>query len=218
MTERAGAFRFPAAAYPIVDAAALGRRSVPDFAAVLLDAGAGMIQLRAKDLTTREICDLARELRRMCHEKEALFIVNDRADVARLVEADGVHLGQTDLPPTDARLLLGARALIGFSTHDVEQVRHAQALGCVDYLGFGPIFPTTSKSDAEPCPGLAGLRAARAATALPIAAIGGITGARAGDVFGAGADAVAMIGALAAAADLRQLLDAVRDSASRRSL
>jgi thiamine-phosphate pyrophosphorylase len=195
------AFRFPTVAYPIVDAAQSGPRSAVELADILLGAGAKLLQLRAKQLSTRAFIDLARVLHEHACRRGALLVVNDRADIAKLAGAAGVHLGQTDLPPADARRLLGPEALIGFSTHDVDQVRSAVADGNMDYLAFGPIYPTTSKAEPDPCQGLDGLQRARAATTLPLVAIGGITPATARAVLAAGADAIAMIGALARASD-----------------
>ena len=196
-----GPFRFPGSVYPIVDVAACSSRTPLDLAEAVLAGGAKLVQLRAKQISTRDFCDLARALLVLCGSHGARLIVNDRTDIARLTDAAGVHLGQTDLPPREARRLLGADAVVGFSTHNLQQVKDAEALGCVDYLGFGPIFPTTTKRNADPTQGLAGLRQARAATRMQLVAIGGITPENAPEVLTAGADAVAMIGALAAAGD-----------------
>jgi thiamine-phosphate pyrophosphorylase len=126
------------------------------------------------------------------------LIINDRADVALAIGAHGVHLGQDDLPPEAARKLLGAAAILGYSTHNVDQALEAVKLP-IDYLAIGPIFPTTSKPDAFPVIGLKGLRAVRRAIGdFPLVAIGGITHANARDAIEAGADSVAVIGALLA--------------------
>jgi len=123
-------------------------------------------------------------------------LVNDRVDLAEAVGADGVHVGQDDLPPEAARRLLGPDAIIGYSTHNVEQAREAATLP-ISYLAIGPIFRTTSKTDTSPVLGLDGLRAVRAAIGpLPLVAIGGITHANARSVIEAGADSVAVISAL----------------------
>jgi len=199
-------FRFSCAVYPIVDTARRGPRSPLELVEALLAAGVPLLQLRDKKMALRELCDLAGAVQSRCVAAGALLVVNDRADVARLVGAAGVHLGQTDLPPSEARRILGEHALIGYSTHDLEQVRLADGLDCIDYIGFGPIFPTTSKANPDPCPGLEGLRAARLATRLPIAAIGGIDASTARAVRTAGADTIAMIGALAVARDVGALV------------
>ena len=134
--------------------------------------GAGMIQLREKDLSDRELLERAREVRRWTREAGVLFIVNDRPDVARLVEADGVHLGQDDLPVKEARRILGPDALIGVSTHTIEQVRQA-VLDGASYLGVGPTFPSRTKKFSE-FPGLDFVRAVAAETTLPAFVIGGV--------------------------------------------
>jgi thiamine-phosphate pyrophosphorylase len=126
------------------------------------------------------------------------LIINDRVDVALAIGAHGVHLGQDDLPPEAARKLLGAAAILGYSTHNVDQALEAVKLP-IDYLAIGPIFPTTSKPDTFPVIGLKGLRAVRRAIGdFPLVAIGGITHANARDAIEAGADSVAVIGALLA--------------------
>jgi thiamine-phosphate pyrophosphorylase len=126
------------------------------------------------------------------------IIINDRVDVALAIGAHGVHLGQDDLPPEAARELLGAPAIVGYSTHNVDQALEAVKLP-IDYLAIGPIFPTTSKPDTFPVIGLKGLRAVRRAIGdFPLVAIGGITHANARDAIEAGADSVALISALLA--------------------
>jgi len=121
-----------------------------------------------------------------------VFIVNDRCDVGLAVEADGVHLGQSDLPISLARDLLGKHCLIGISTHSPEQVVEATAQGA-DYIGFGPLFPTTTKADHEPVVGVDGLKKVRPLTSLPIVAIGGIQSEFVSKIVAAGADAVAVV-------------------------
>jgi len=209
MTPRPRRFRFPGRVYAIVDTGVRGRTSLLELTAALLEGGVRVLQLRAKDLSTRELCDLARTLRPLCTRREALFLVNDRPDVARLVGADGVHLGQSDLPPRQARRIVGEDAIIGLSTHNLAQVREADRLDSVDYIGFGPLFATTSKSDTEACQGIEGLRAARSSTSLPLTAIGGLSADSAAEALAAGADAVAMIGALARAEDPAALVRAL---------
>jgi thiamine-phosphate pyrophosphorylase len=142
------------------------------------------------------------------------LIINDRVDIALAAGADGVHLGQDDLPPEAARKLLGPQAIIGYSTHNVEQAISATKLP-IDYLAIGPIFSTTTKSDTAPVLGLEGLRAVRRAIGeFPLAAIGGITLNNARAVIDAGADSVAVISALLSAADIttatKNLLQALR--------
>lgn len=140
-------------------------------------------------------------LRQVATEVGAMLIINDRCDLALAVKADGVHLGQEDLPLADARRVLGPNAIIGLSTHNPEQVRSAAALK-PNYIGFGPIFGTTTKTDHDPVVGLEGLRTARTLTTLPIFAIGGITSQRVSEIMTAGADGVAVISAILKAEDL----------------
>jgi thiamine-phosphate pyrophosphorylase len=128
------------------------------------------------------------------------FIVNDRPDIAAMIGADGVHVGQEDLPPEEARRICGASRWVGVSTHNLEQLREAN-LTSVDYIAVGPIFPTGTKENPDPVVGIEFLRAARQLTRKPLVAIGGITIESAADVFGAGADSVAIIRDLLAAPD-----------------
>ncbi|HVG35779.1 MAG TPA: thiamine phosphate synthase [Pyrinomonadaceae bacterium] len=164
-----------------------------------LDAGgATFIQLREKHLSPREFYLEAQEALRVAHARGIRLIINDRVDIALALRADGVHLGQDDLAPEAARRLLGTEAIIGFSTHNLEQAREAASLP-VDYIAIGPIFNTSSKENPDPAVGLDGLSRVRAATgAIPLVAIGGITRERAARVLEAGADSVACIATLLA--------------------
>lgn len=174
-------------------------------------AGASVLQLRLKGAvpaSTGALLAAARRVRALCHRHGALFIVNDRLDVALAAGADGVHLGQSDLPLSDARRViaaaLGPRAsgfLVGISTHDLEQVRAAVA-GGASYLGYGPVFATRTKRDPDPVQGLERLAAAvRAAAPVPVVAIGGIDPERAAAVAATGAHAACSIGAVNGSAD-----------------
>jgi thiamine-phosphate pyrophosphorylase len=196
--------------YAIVDPLDTGR-SPTDLAAALLAGGARVLQLRLKAATSRELLDVARAIRALTRPAGGLLLVNDRPDVAHAAEADGVHLGEDDLPIAAARVVLAPGAIIGLSTHDVAQARAAAAAGA-DYLGIGPIFTTTTKANALAAGGLALVREVRAAVSLPLVAIGGITPDTALAVRTAGADAVAMIGALVRAPDVTA---AVRDTLRR---
>lgn len=164
--------------------------------------GATVFQLREKDLPDRELIDLARRVRKWTRDAGALFIVNDRPDVARLCEADGVHVGQDDLTVKDARRVVGPNALVGVSTHSIEQVR-AAVLDGADYIGIGPTFPSQTKAFDE-FPGLEFVRAARAETALPAFALGGISAQNVAQVVAAGARSVAVSAAVCGAADPEQ--------------
>jgi len=209
MTSRERPYRLPSPIYPIIDAEQSGGRAPLELGAMVLEGGARMIQLRAKHLSTRDFCDLAKAIQAECMRNRAALIVNDRADIARIVGAAGVHLGQTDLSPVHAREILGGDAIIGLSTHNLQQVRRAAREVCVDYIGFGPVFQTASKANADSPQGIEGVREARALTELPIVAIGGIDAESATRVLAAGADAVAMIGAIATADDAASFVRAL---------
>lgn len=165
--------------------------------------GAGIFQLREKNLDDRALLERARNVRRWTHEVGALFIVNDRPDIARLVEADGVHLGQEDLPVQEARRLLGPDRLIGVSTHNLTQLRQALLDGA-SYVGVGPTFPSGTKEFAE-FAGLDYVRQASAETALPAFVIGGVTLTNVDAVLAAGGRRVAVGQALCQADDPRRV-------------
>ncbi len=164
-------------------------------------AGVRLVQYRDKQASMRQAYERGLVLRAAARETGTCFLVNDRCDLALALEADGVHLGQDDLPIHQARHLLGPEKIIGLSTHSAQQVT-AAAQADVDYLGFGPVFPTRSKHDHEPIVGVEGLRAVRPLTTLPLFAIGGITAERYADVLGAGADGAAVISAILQADDI----------------
>lgn len=163
--------------------------------------GAGIIQLRAKHMAANEFFKLAREARQLSRAAGCLFIVNDRVDIALAAEADGVHLGQADLPLDVARKVMGRARIIGISTHDLAQAQAAER-GGADYIGFGPIFGTATKDTGYSARGLAMLREIRQAVKIPIVAIGGITESNVVQVWEAGADAAAMISDLMRAEDV----------------
>ncbi len=158
------------------------------------------LKSRGKRIDTDELVRVARMARRVCDQANIPLVVNDRVDVALIAGADGVHLGQTDLPIAEARALAGARLFVGVSTHDLDQVRIACAAGA-DYLGFGPVFATSTKEHPDAVQGIDQLRAAVTSCTVPIVAIGGITTARAFEVFGTGAAAICAISAVNDAAD-----------------
>jgi thiamine-phosphate pyrophosphorylase len=178
--------------YPITDAQISGlthREQVER----LIAGGATLIQLREKHASPRDFVLDAEAAVGIAHASGVRIVINDRVDLALALNADGVHLGQDDLPPEAARALLGESAIIGYSTHSISQA--IEALGRpIDYLALGPIFATTTKESPDPVVGLDGLRRARAAIrSLPLVAIGGITRASAREVLAAGADSVACI-------------------------
>jgi thiamine-phosphate pyrophosphorylase len=182
--------------YPILDSEWLERSGVSLIAAAeaLLDAGARILQLRHKTHFSRHVFDQADQIARMCSAAGALFVINDRADMAMLLDA-ALHVGQDDLPPATARHLIGDGRVLGFSTHNETQLR-AAAAEPVDYLAIGPIFGTVSKRNPDPAIGLDELRCLRSLTNKPLVAIGGITRATALDVMQTGADSIAVIGDL----------------------
>jgi thiamine-phosphate pyrophosphorylase len=160
-----------------------------------------MIQLRDKHASPREFYRQAVECIRLANERDVRIIINDRADIALAAKAHGVHLGQDDMPPEKARVLLGEKAIIGYSTHSVEQAKLAASLP-IDYIAIGPIFATSTKEVPEPVVGLDGLKAVRAAVGnLQIVAIGGINETNICEVFAAGADSAAIIGAIVSGGD-----------------
>jgi len=180
--------------YPILDVATVSRRgwNVVEAAEQILDAGAAILQFRYKEhFSRRAFADLMR-VSELCTRANALLVVNDRADIARLAGA-GLHLGQDDLLPSEARAIAGDRAVIGYSTHNESQLRAALAEPA-DYLALGPIFGTASKENPDPDVGIEGLRRLRTIADRPLVAIGGITRANALQVIEAGADSVAVIG------------------------
>ena len=171
-----------------------------ELARMLLEAGARIMQLRLKEASSREFLKAARTIVTLGRAHGAIVIVNDRADIAKLAGADGVHVGQDDLTLAETRAMMGSRAIVGVSTHSVEQAR-AAAAGGADYIGFGAIYTGGLKNVRDP-QGLARLRAVRAAVSLPIVAIGGITEATMPQVIAAGADAAAIISDVVHAPDL----------------
>jgi thiamine-phosphate pyrophosphorylase len=177
--------------YPVLDA---DRISAIPAAEALLAAGARMLQFRHKSFFSQKAFEEASRIAELCRSAGALFIVNDRADIAKLLDA-GLHLGQDDLAPQDARRILPVPNVIGFSTHNEQQLRAGDAEP-VDYLAIGPIFATRSKQNSDPVVGLERLRTLRSLTRKPLVAIGGITRELAPQVFEAGADSVAIIGDL----------------------
>jgi len=182
--------------YPILDTGILEVRgfAIARAAEVFLEGGAGILQLRHKQHWGRAVFEAACEIAGLCREAGALFIVDDRADIAMLLEA-GLHVGQDDLPPRDARRLMGADAIIGCSSHNVQQVCAAGGEP-VDYVAFGPVFTTASKRNPDPVTGIEALKECRALVEKPLVAIGGITRETARAVWAAGADSVAVIGDL----------------------
>ncbi len=178
--------------YPITDRKLAGvshQQQISQFAS----GGATFAQVREKLLSPRDFYEEAAEAVRIARDAGVRIILNDRVDFALALSADGVHLGQDDLPPEQARMILGEKAIIGYSTHSVEEAVDALKLP-IDYIAIGPIFPTATKPDHAPIVGIEGLRRIRAAAGrFPIVAIGGIDRLNVTEVFRAGADSAAII-------------------------
>lgn len=187
--------------YAILDAGRLAGRPAGESAEALARGGAALVQLRAKDVTDRAFLELARAACAGARRGGARFVVNDRADVARMVGADGVHVGQDDLPPAEARRIVGDDAIVGVSTHSLAQLE-AALREPVDYVAIGPVYATASKANPDPVVGPDLVRQARALAGRPLVAIGGIDHARAPEVVAAGADGLAVIAAIMDAPDL----------------
>ena len=172
-----------------------------------LAAGCGirLFQYRNKIGSPREVFAKARELRNVAARTDAVFIVNDRCDIALAVEADGVHLGQDDLDLELARRIMGRRKIIGVSTHRPEEVTQATR-GGADYIGYGPLFPTTTKAAHEASVGCAGLREIRSLTPLPVFAIGGVTLDCVEAVVASGANGVAVASAVLDASSIEETM------------
>lgn len=179
--------------YPIVDTGLLARRGFDPYEAAraLIEGGAKILQLRHKEFFGRTTYELARRMAQLCHTHQVTFVIDDRPDIARLLEV-GCHVGQDDIPPQAARKVLGEGLILGFSTHNRLQLM-AGDREPVDYLALGPIFETRSKEKSDPVVGTETLRELRSLTQKPLVAIGGITRANALEVWQAGADSVAVI-------------------------
>lgn len=202
--------------YAIVDADVLAGQGVEprELAGELRAAGVRLVQYRNKAGSPQEVLRGAALLREVFAGAGATVILNDRPDLALLVGCDGVHVGQEDLPPNDARRVIGAGKIVGVSTHNDEQVREADASDA-DYIAIGPVFGTVTKHNPDPVVGLDGVRQARRLTRKPLVAIGGITRANARSVTEAGVDSVAVISALFAPGEtvaqvVRDFLDILR--------
>lgn len=190
---------FPHGIYLIADAAVAADALVPSTAAAVA-AGVRLVQFRDKNPLCREQVALARALCRVVHARHGLFIVNDRADLARMVDADGVHVGQDDLPVADVRTVMGPNAFVGVSTHNVEELRAAEADGA-DYVGFGNVFGTRSKKDAPGPVGADALAVVCNQARVPVYAIGGVGVHNLQEVVRAGAAGGAVISAVFGADD-----------------
>lgn len=174
----------------------------------ILEGGCKLLQLRAKTLPVRDFVSDARKIASLCKDFNALFIVNDRVDVALLSGAHGVHLGQDDLPLKEARKIMGEGKIIGISTHNAEEALEAEKEGA-NYIGFGPLFGTKTKKDAQEEKGIHALKAVREKVSIPIVAIGGINENNIPSALSAGADGVAIISAISEAEDAKEATSAI---------
>lgn len=191
--------------YPILDPHAFPDTNLVEVVRTLAHAGVRIVQYRDKSASMRDALDLLHPLRLVTADLGVLLIINDRCDLAEAIGADGLHLGQDDLPLHEARTRLGADAIIGLSTHNLTQVQAASQQGA-DYIGFGPIFQTPTKRDHEPPVGIEGLRHIRPHTTMPVFAIGGITQQSVSALYQAGADGIAVASALSQGSDLQATL------------
>ena len=205
--------------YLVTDRTLCGHRTVDEVVFMALQGGAACIQLREKNVSTRVFVEEAKRIKAMMAPFRASLIINDRIDVALAVGADGVHVGQSDMPYDIARKLLGPRAIIGLSVETWEDVERAEALD-VDYLGVSPVFETPTKTDTKGHWGSEGLSRIRAATRRPLVAIGGLNASNAADAIRAGADGVAVVSAICAADDpyqaARELHDIIQSALEQR--
>lgn len=175
----------------------LSKKNPVDDAKAAIKGGVKIVQYREKSASTRQIIEECREIKRICKKGNALFLINDRIDVALSVDADGVHLGQEDIPYQYARKLLGKNKIIGLSAHSVKDALKNQKLGA-DYTSIGQIYYTATKKSAKAPIGLEPIRQLKNRLKIPFAAIGGINESNIDDVLGAGAKNIAMISAIAA--------------------
>jgi thiamine-phosphate pyrophosphorylase len=199
--------------YAVIDTQILGNSDPLEAAGGIIEAGVKIIQLRAKTMSKNRLLPVARDLQALCRLHGVLFIVNDYLDIALAIEADGLHIGQEDLPVETARRLLPLNAILGVSAATPEEVRSAEKAGA-DYLGVGAIFSTFSKDDIKVV-GLERLRVIRPITHLPLVAIGGINKENVKSVMGAGADSVCLISAILGSDDItlaaREVIQIIED-------
>jgi len=199
--------------YVIIDLEVLKGRDSLKVAQGAVAGGADVIQLRGKASTAKELAEAGRAMRGLIKKDEALFIVNDRPDIALAVGADGVHLGQDDLPVADARSILGRERIIGLSTHSLEQASDAQESGA-DYIGVGPVFSTPTKPGYKAV-GLDLISKVKKINGIPFVAIGGIDESNISDVIAAGADKVAVVRAVCGAEDVMGATKKLKDKLKR---
>ena len=195
----------------IADSEALAQKDLIQVISKAVKGGVTLIQLRGKKWSDREFFSLAREAREILKPKKIPLIINDRIDIALAAEAEGVHLGQKDLPLKVARKLAGDRLIIGISVNTIEEAKEAESEGA-NYVGAGPVFWTGSKADLRPTLGVEGLRSICQAVRIPVIAIGGITATSVPEIMASGASGVAVISAIARADDPEQAARALREA------
>jgi thiamine-phosphate pyrophosphorylase len=195
--------------YLVTDSALAMGRALPDVVRAAVDGGVTCVQVREKDLPSRAYIEQLLSLRPLLRERGIPLFVNDRLDVALAVEADGIHLGQTDLPLAMARRIAAGRLIIGVSCESVRDASAAER-GGADYVSVSPVFATPTKTDTAPALGLDGVRAARRAVRVPVVAIGGINATNAAEVIRAGADGICVVSAIVSAPDPRAAAAALR--------
>lgn len=197
--------------YLVTDRRLMSSKTVEESVELAIAGGASVVQLREKDYTTREFYELAVRVKKITAPKKVPLIINDRIDICLAADADGVHLGQKDLPCREARRILGADKIIGVSAALPEEARQAQADGA-DYLGVGAVFPTGTKSDTRPVtPEI--IRGIRAAVTIPFVVIGGINAENIGKLYGLGINGAAVVSAVAAQKDVTAAARTMRKAA-----
>lgn len=194
--------------YLVTDPALCGSRSVEETCRIALEAGVTALQLRDKSASTRKLIETGRRLKELCRLSRIPFIVNDRVDVAIACDADGIHLGQDDMPVELARNLMGKNVLIGASARTPEEAMAAWEQGA-DYIAANMIFSTLTKTDLDGPLGFEAIRELKESTPLPLVAIGGIKASNAAEVLAAGADGIAVVSAIMAAEDVREAVESL---------
>lgn len=195
--------------YLVTDRGLLSGRDLVEVVSKAVAGGVTMVQLREKDLGSKDFIDEAIALKAALEGTGVPLVINDRVDVAMAAGADGVHIGQSDMPYAMARHLLGPDAIIGLSVENMDQVREAEALD-VDYIGVSPVFSTPTKTDTAAPFGLAGLSEAARISSHPVVAIGGLNESNIADVLRAGADGIALVSAIIGAEDPREAASKLR--------
>ena len=201
--------------YLVTDRSLCRNRTLSDIVMQAVQGGVAYVQLREKEISTRLFVEEANAIKKILKPHNVPLIINDRIDVALACGAEGVHIGQDDMPYAIARKLMGIKAIIGLSVETWADVEESQRLD-VDYIGVSPIFPTPTKTDTKGAWGLEGLAKIKAFSRHPLVAIGGINQANAADVIAAGADCIAVVSAICAATDpvaatcnLKNIIDAM---------